>query len=325
PQLQRPASVRRLPAPQARGRRRAAADPDCAGGGIRAAGAQRMSLRVRLGLAAGVAVALAVIAVEVSAYAGTRSELQAQVDQSLHSLTNNILSPGAGPGNGNGKGSGNGSIFGNRGISPNGSANGNGPLTGSGLGFQQVAGGGEPLGVRDEGLGLDGRRVPAFGGAPGTLTLVYANGGTWVLGTQKYRIPPDAQMKAIAKRGRGEYFASMTVGGNHIRVLATGIGRYGALLVALPLKDVDQALSNQLLLLLGIAAGGIAFAALLGILVARTALGPIERFTRQTEAIAANPERLDQERLEVHGSDELARLAQTFNRTLDALEHSVES
>jgi two-component system sensor histidine kinase MprB len=296
-----------------------------------------MSLRVRLGLAAGVAVALAVIAVEVSAYAGTRSELQAQVDQSLHSLTNNILSPGAGPGTGNGNGNGNGgtsggagingngSIFGNRGISPNGSANGNGPLTGSGLGFQQVAGGGEPLGVRDEGLGLDGRRVPAFGGAPGTLTLVYANGGTWVPATQKYRIPPDAQMKAIAKRGRGEYFASMTVGGNHIRVLATGIGRYGALLVALPLKDVDQALSNQLLLLLGIAAGGIAFAALLGILVARTALGPIERFTRQTEAIAANPERLDQERLEVHGSDELARLAQTFNRTLDALEHSVES
>ena len=69
-----------------------------------------------------------------------------------------------------------------------------------------------------------------------------------------------------------------------------------------------------------IAAGGIALAALLGILVARTALAPIARFTRQTEAIAANPDRLDTDRLDVHGGDELARLAQTFNRTLDALE-----
>ena len=74
-----------------------------------------------------------------------------------------------------------------------------------------------------------------------------------------------------------------------------------------------------------IAAGGIALAALLGILVARTALAPIARFTRQTEAIAANPDRLDTDRVDVHGGDELARLAQTFNRTLDALENSVQS
>ena len=73
-----------------------------------------------------------------------------------------------------------------------------------------------------------------------------------------------------------------------------------------------------------IAAAGIALAALLGILVARTALAPIARFTRRTESIAANPERLDS-RLEVTGNDELARLAHTFNTTLDALEHSVES
>jgi two-component system sensor histidine kinase MprB len=59
--------------------------------------------------------------------------------------------------------------------------------------------------------------------------------------------------------------------------------------------------------------------------VARTALAPIARFTRQTESIAANPERIEHERLDVIGSDELARLARTFNRTLDALEQSVQS
>ena len=115
----------------------------------------------------------------------------------------------------------------------------------------------------------------------------------------------------------------MTVGSTHIRVLATGIGWRGALLVALPLTDVDDALSSQMLLLTLICAGGILLAAVLGLLVSRTALAPIGRFTRQTEAIAANPERIEHERLDVHGGDELARLAQTFNRTLDALERSV--
>ena len=60
-------------------------------------------------------------------------------------------------------------------------------------------------------------------------------------------------------------------------------------------------------------------------LVARTALAPIARFTRETEVIAANPERIEHQRLLVHGDDELARLGQTFNRTLDALERSVQS
>jgi two-component system sensor histidine kinase MprB len=95
--------------------------------------------------------------------------------------------------------------------------------------------------------------------------------------------------------------------------------------VALPLTQVDDALSHQLLLLIIIAAAGIALAALLGLLVARTALAPIARFTRQTETIAAHPDRLESERLDVHGGDELARLAQTFNNTLDALERSVQA
>ena len=95
--------------------------------------------------------------------------------------------------------------------------------------------------------------------------------------------------------------------------------------MALPLADVNRALDTQILLLVLVAAGGILLAGLLGLLVARTALAPIARFTRQTETIAANPERLDHQRLDVHGGDELARLASTFNRTLDALEGSVQA
>jgi two-component system sensor histidine kinase MprB len=107
--------------------------------------------------------------------------------------------------------------------------------------------------------------------------------------------------------------------------MATGIGPLGALLVALPMRDVDHTLKRLLVLLALIAAGGILFAAALGLLVARTAVRPIARFTRQTETIAARPDRLDSQRLDVRGGDELARLAQTFNNTLDALERSVQA
>ncbi|HXO08676.1 MAG TPA: HAMP domain-containing sensor histidine kinase [Solirubrobacteraceae bacterium] len=260
-----------------------------------------MSLRARMALAAGVAVALAVIAVAFSAYEGTRSQLQGQVDQSLRSLTRSVIGAGVRPRP--------------PGPSPPGSSGGAfGPPPSSSV----------ESGARDEGLGLDDRTGPAFGGAAGSATIVHRDGIAYAPGSQR-KIPADARARALAASGSGQYFTDMTVGSTHIRVLATGIGSRGALLVALPLTDVDGALSSQILLLAVICAAGIVLAGVLGLLVSRTALAPIARFTRQTEAIAAHPERIGDERLHVHGGDELARLAQTFNRTLDALERSVEA
>ncbi len=267
-----------------------------------------------MALAAGVAVALAVVAVAFSAYEGSRSQLQGQLDQSLHNLTR--------------------SVFAGAGLSVGGRARGPGPRPGSIGAAGPGPGAGQPPRPaanrdanpdpddHDEGLGLDDRPGPAFGGPAGSVTIVHRDGTGYAPPGQR-RIPVDAHAKALAARGTGHYFTDMTVGGTHIRVLATGIRWRGALLVALPLTDVDGALSSQLLLLTLICAGGILLAGVLGLLVSRTALAPIGRFTRQTEAIAANPERIEHERLDVHGGDELARLAQTFNRTLDALERSV--
>ncbi len=254
-----------------------------------------MSLRARMGLAAGVAVAIAVIAVAVSAYAGTRSELLGQVDNSLSGLSGQVLHHPFGPG---GPQPDDGGFFGGR--------------------------GGEAPGVGDEGLGLDQVRGPAFGGA-GTFLLVYANGKTFTPQGQRSQIPADARMKALARSGRGQYFADQTVKGTRIRVLVTGLGARGALVVAESLAQVDKTLSNQLLLLVLIAAGGIALAAVLAVLVARTAVAPIQRFTRQAERIATHPERLEHERVEEAGRDELTRLARSFNNTLDALERSVQA
>ncbi len=258
-----------------------------------------MTLRARLGLAAGVAVAVAVIAVVVSAYAGTRSDLIGQLDNSINRLAQPVLGRAAGP----------------PGVftpEPPGADRGGrrGPRSGPA----------DP----DEGLGLDSQGPQAFGGPSGTFTLIYTNGATYSPPNQQYGIPADSRAKSVARSGRGLYSTDMTVAGTHIRVSVIGIGPKGALMVALPMTDIDRTLHNQLLLLIGIGAGGIALAALLGILVARTALAPIARFTRRTEAIAGAPERLDQ-RVEATGRDELSRLGRTFNATLDALERSVQA
>jgi two-component system sensor histidine kinase MprB len=255
-----------------------------------------MSLRTRMVLLAGVAVAIAAIAVAVASYEGTRSELQGQVDQSLQSL---IKVP-----------------LGNIGRGPGGR-----PSELPQRPHPSRTGHGDP----DEGLGIDGLPPQAFGGASGTFTLFKRDGGTYVPPGQTYEIPSTPAIKALAASGHGEFFTDMRVNGTHIRVLVTGIGEGGALAVALPLTTVDNALQHQAVLLLVIGGAGILLAALLGFLVARSALAPIARFTRQTERIAANPELIEHERLDVIGDDELARLARTFNQTLDALERSVEA
>ncbi len=271
-----------------------------------------MTLRARLAIAAGVAVALAVLAVALTAYAGTKSELRRQVDISLRVLADRIAGGGA-PG-----GPGAGTPAGPPGFlqGPFGRARA--------FGRPGPGGGTEPPGVGDEGLQLDNRRS-GFGGVTGIVTVIHSNGTTYVPPDQAHQIPISASMRTLAASGAGEQFFDLQLGSAHSRVLVRGIGRDGAIAVALPLDAVDHTLSRELLLLLGIAAAGIAVAALLGVLVARAALAPISRFTAQAEAIAVNPERIEHERLEVSGSDELARLGATFNTTLDALERSIAS
>jgi two-component system sensor histidine kinase MprB len=102
-----------------------------------------------------------------------------------------------------------------------------------------------------------------------------------------------------------------------------GAGPLGAVVIALPLTQVDHELNEILILLALVGLAGIAIAAVLGALVARTALVPVARFTRRAEVLS---DTLDlSQRLDVTGHDEIARLAASFNRTLDVLERSVQA
>jgi two-component system sensor histidine kinase MprB len=133
----------------------------------------------------------------------------------------------------------------------------------------------------------------------------------------------EEQALEIAAEGSGSYLTDMTVDGVHVRVLTEALPGRGALQVARPLDEVDRQLDRVLLVLLFVGAGGVALGAGLGAVVARTALAPIDRFTRRTERLAADPD--PSERMEVGGGQELARLARSFNATLDSLERSVEA
>src|ERR671914_723803 len=166
-------------------------------------------------------------------------------------------------------------------------------------------------------------RPEPFGGPEGYAQLVLPDGRAVSRPGVDAQLPVDEEARAIAMDGSGSRLADMTVDGVHLRVLTQALPRGGALQVARPLDEIDRQLDRVLLVLAFVGAGGIALGAGLGALVARTALAPIDRFTRRTEQLATDPD--PSERMEVGGGEELERLARSFNATLDSLERSVEA
>jgi two-component system sensor histidine kinase MprB len=255
-----------------------------------------MTLRTRIAAVASVSVALAVLAAAIGLYAAVSSDLRGEVDSALRDRARAFTAhaggiPGeAGPGGGPG--------------GPPGAARAD-----------------EPEGPG----GFPGTVQPApFGAASGYVQFVSPQGTLEVPGGQgssPTTIALSAEDRSIAARGGGSSLTDREVKGTRLRVLTMGTGASGAVMVARSLTEVEHELGHLLLILALIGGGGIVLAALLGALVARTALAPIGRFTHSTETLTGS---LDlSRRLEVTGRDELGRLAASFNATLDALERSV--
>jgi two-component system sensor histidine kinase MprB len=161
---------------------------------------------------------------------------------------------------------------------------------------------------------------PFSGGAAGFAQLIFD--GRVVGPPNQATLPLDASAQRIAADG-GRAFTDMTVDGVHLRVLTQGVRNGLALQVARPLTEIDDQLSRILIALVVIGAIGVLGGAALGAFLARTALVPVARFTARTEALRDEAD-LSQ-RMDVVGNDELARLARSFNATLDELERSVSS
>jgi two-component system, OmpR family, sensor histidine kinase MprB len=139
-------------------------------------------------------------------------------------------------------------------------------------------------------------------------------------------LPPTERDRGTARDLHGVYFSNRDFMGSEYRVLtfpALGIdGSRYALQIFRPLSEVNRTLHRITLFLILIAAGGMAVAAALGLIVARAALAPVRRLTATTEAVTETRD-LSQ-RIETTGStkDELGRLATSFNTMLGALEES---
>jgi two-component system sensor histidine kinase MprB len=259
-----------------------------------------VSLRNRIAGVAGIAVAIAVIAGAAVTWFAIRSELRGEVDTALSQRAEGLTSVAAGlpgapmPGREPGGDKG-----------PRGDLSDHGP-------------GGHARDIRELGL-----RAPAFGGAAGYVQFVESDGKVSRPPGETQTLPVSHDARQIARSGSGRRFEDANVGPNHLRVLTTGLTGGGAVQIARPLAEVDRVLDRVLVILVLMGLGGIALAAVLGAGVARAALAPIRRFTLGTEQIASKHD--VSRRMDVEGSDELARLASSFNTTLDQLERSVEA
>jgi two-component system, OmpR family, sensor histidine kinase MprB len=146
-------------------------------------------------------------------------------------------------------------------------------------------------------VNLDGTILPADGSAP---------------------FPVGQRVRDVAAGRRGAYSQTVRVDSEEVRMRVAPLSNGYAVQVGRSLSEVHATLDRIRLILLLVAGGGIAVAALLGRVVAGRAIEPLRRLTRTAEQVAETRDL--GRRIDAGGSDEVGRLATRFNQMLEALE-----
>jgi two-component system, OmpR family, sensor histidine kinase MprB len=166
--------------------------------------------------------------------------------------------------------------------------------------------------------------APKLGGAPGYPQFVFASGDVVRPDGAPIALPVNRRVTSIASAGRGAFYQDAGVNGVHVRMLTFAYSSPFfpdiAVQIARPLTEVDHSLNRIKSFLILITGGGIGIAAALGLVVSRAALAPVRRLTDATETVRETGDL--SERIKVSGTDELSRLAGSFNAMLGALEES---
>jgi two-component system sensor histidine kinase MprB len=171
-------------------------------------------------------------------------------------------------------------------------------------------------------LGQDRQLVlpqPKLGGTAVYVQLSEANGNVLRAGRGP-PLPVTAVVRSVASGKREAFFSDETVAGTPARVLTERAPRGAVWEAAEPLGGVEATLMHLKLVLGIVCLGGIALAALLGLLVSRAALVPVRRLTGAAERVTRTQDLTH--RIEIGEEDDLGRLARTFNTMLAALERS---
>ncbi|MDQ1625724.1 MAG: two-component system, OmpR family, sensor histidine kinase MprB [Actinomycetota bacterium] len=160
-------------------------------------------------------------------------------------------------------------------------------------------------------------QVPTAALGAGDLRIALVRADTHAFADGPQSAPPLGTPELEVARGDRDYSVrTASVGGTSFRVVAVPAARRFALVLAQPTKEIDDTLRRLRLVLLLVGLSGVALAAYLGLVIARTGLRPVERLTLAAERVAAT-ERLDP--IEVQGEDEIGRLTGAFNAMLAAL------
>jgi two-component system sensor histidine kinase MprB len=181
-----------------------------------------------------------------------------------------------------------------------------------------------PIGVVRTGEDQFFLRIPGPQlGGPGGYVQVYGPQGAIRARGDDVQLPVTDDTRAAAAGNRDGFYSDAVVAGTHVRILTTRIDQGYVLQIARPLTEVDANLDRLRTVLVLVALGGVGLAAVLGLLVARTALAPVRRLTEATEEVTETRDL--SRRMADEGTDELGRLAGSFNTMLASLEESARS
>jgi len=164
-------------------------------------------------------------------------------------------------------------------------------------------------------------RLPAGPlGVSGTFAQIVSAAPT-DLGPTPEVLPVSEADREVAAGRRPPGHRTLELQGLPVRAYVRQLAPDFAVLVARPLTEVNETLARLRTILVAIAIMGILGAALLGLLVARSALRPVRRLTTTAEEITQTADLT--RRIDVTGDDELNRLAATVNEMLASLERSM--
>jgi two-component system, OmpR family, sensor histidine kinase MprB len=260
-----------------------------------------MSLRRRITAAVALAVAGVAVMLAVAGYVSTRSELTGQVRQELWQRSRSFV--------GGGNAADASSTEAER------------------KSASEPGGGPEACALPSSVLTRSSSTVTssrALDGAPPYFQSVCPDGRVVTADGKPAQLPVTREVRGVATGARGSFYFATTARGVHVEVLAfADQPDHKANEIALPLAAVDSALHALLMTYLWLIGVGVLVAGIAGLVISRSAVAPILRFSAATERVTRSTDR--HRRLEETGAEELRRLASSFNHTLDALERSLES
>jgi two-component system, OmpR family, sensor histidine kinase MprB len=163
--------------------------------------------------------------------------------------------------------------------------------------------------------------IPQLGGAGGQVQFIDGQGVATLTLDGGVPLPVSASARALAAAESGpDIREDAVVGGIPVRVVTHALGHGRAVQVGLRLDGIESVLGSLRLILLAVSLVGVAIAVGLGRWIAGSAMRPVSRLMVATEHVAGTHDL--RERIPEPGNDELGRLANSFNRMLEALDAS---